>query len=924
MSAGAELAPDGGREPAVLLGREREVAALTAILDQAVLGHGSAMLVRGEAGIGKTTLLAQARRLAEQRGLQVLTCSGVRTEANLPFAGLHQLLRPVLSFLPGLPADQEDLLRAALGLDDSVLADLYRVALATLELLAAVAAKVPVLVVADDAHWLDRPSADVLAFVSRRVSAEPIAVVLSVRDGTGDPFESAGLPCIAVGALDRGSAQALLVRVAPDLAGEARRRLLGEAEGNPLALVELPAAVRSAAPIPGRLPVGDLLRRSFTARVTELPDPARLLLSAAAADAGCSLSELCAAASAVAGRPVTEADIQPAIDARLVRLDGDRVVFSHPLIASAIYQSLTVGDRQRIHRALAQVIPPGDDRRVWHLAASVLGPDDCVGTELEALADRAARRGAVAVSIAALDRAAALLTDKARQADLMLRAAELAAELGRGQLALDLLARADIGQIEPSGHARGLIIREAVRTGPADEGPPVSELVAAARDTRAAGDVGLAAAVLWAAASRCWWTSARRQDRRAVVEAVRELDLSADDPRRIAILSYTVSREQRPDLRRDMMLAGPGQGDLASLRLRASAAENLGDHARAAGLFAVAVRLARRQGRLGVIARLQALQAWASLWSADLDTADILASETERLGSELGQPMWHGAAVLELNLITALRGDYAPARRRLLAALDSEEIRDVRLYHAMALYALSVAALGVGQFHDAYAFLRRIADPADPVSHYGACQWLVGDLAEAAASTGRGEQDAPLIAELASDLRDHPTLAVQYSVLYADVMLASDQTAPARFEAALAVDPGGARLAEARLHLAYGSWLRRHRRMREARIALTRAHDTFTSLGTSGFAYRATRELHAAGGPRRPPGHGDGPRLTPQELQIAQLAARGLSNRQIGEQLFLSHRTVGSHLYHLFPKLGITTRSQLADALKSAGRANPE
>ena len=924
MSAGAEPAAHGAQESTLLLGREREMAALTAMLDQAAVGLGSAVLVRGEAGIGKTTLLAEARRIAEHRGLQVLACSGVRTEANLPFAGLHQLLRPVLSFLPGLPAGQEDLLRAALGLDDSLLADLYRVALATLELLAGVAAKAPVLVVADDAHWLDRPSADVLAFVGRRVSAEPIAIMMAARVGTGDPFDSAGLPSLAVGALDWGSAQALLTRVAPDLTGEARKRLLDDAEGNPLALVELPAAVRSAGPVPGRLPVGDLLRRSFTARVAELPDPARLLLSAVAADAGCSLAELSEAASAAAGRPVTEADIQPAIDARLVRLDGDRVVFSHPLIAASIYQSLTVGDRQRLHRALAQVIPPGNDRRVWHLAASVHGPDDTVASELEALADRAARRGAVTVSIAALDRAAALLTDKARQADLMLRAAELATELGRGQLALDLLARTDIGQIEPFGHARGLIIREAVRTGPADAGTTVDELVAAALDTQAAGDIDLAAAVLWAAASRCWWTSAERQDRGAVVDAVQALNLPPSDPRRIAILSYTVSRERRPDLRGDLMLVGPGRGDLAGLRLRASAAENLGDHAQAAGLFAAAVRQARRQGRLGVIARLQALQAWASLWSADLDTADILASETERLGSELGQPMWHGAAVLELDLVAALRGDYAPAKQRLLAALDSEEIRDVRLYHAMALYALSVAALGVGQVHDAYTFLRRVADPADPVSHYGACQWLVGDLAEAAADIGRGVQDAPLIAELVGDLRDHPTPAVQYSVLYADVMLASDEAAQARFEAALAADPGGSRLAEARLQLAYGSWLRRRRRMREARTALARAHDTFASLGTSGFAYRATRELHAAGGPRQLPGRDGGPQLTPQELQIAQLAARGLSNRQIGEQLFLSHRTVGSHLYHLFPKLGITTRSQLADALKSAEPTNPE
>jgi DNA-binding CsgD family transcriptional regulator len=240
----------------------------------------------------------------------------------------------------------------------------------------------------------------------------------------------------------------------------------------------------------------------------------------------------------------------------------------------------------------------------------------------------------------------------------------------------------------------------------------------------------------------------------------------------------------------------------------------------------------------------------------------------------------------------------------------------VRLFQAMALYALSVAALGVGRCQDAYEYLRRIVNPADPVSHYGVGQWLIGDLAEAAVGIGQAAKDAPMLAELATDLRDHPTSAVRYSVLYADAILASDNAALTRFEAALAADPGGSRLAEARLHLAYGSWLRRHQRMREARSELSQAHDTFTSLGTSGFAYRAIRELHAAGGSRQVRRRDGWSQLTAQELQIAQLAARGLSNRQIGEQLFLSHRTVGSHLYHLFPKLGITTRAQLADALK--------
>jgi AAA ATPase domain len=311
-----------------LVGRPREVAALGSMLGQAVAGRGSAEVLRGEAGVGKTILLSAARSFAPELGLDVLTCSGVRAEAHLPFAGLHQLLRPVLTFLPRIPDTQADLLRAALGLEDRLPADLYQVALATLELLSSAAAKTPLLVVADDGHWLDRPTADVLAFVSRRIAAEPIAVIIAVRDGADDHFGPWRLPDLPVPSLDPASARALLSRVAPDLAVSVRTRLLREAAGNPLALVELSTAKEAAEPPAGPIAIGDLLRQSFTARVADLPSDARLLLSAAASDTTCSLAQLSRAASVITGRPVTEAEIQPAIDARLVRLDGDRVAFT--------------------------------------------------------------------------------------------------------------------------------------------------------------------------------------------------------------------------------------------------------------------------------------------------------------------------------------------------------------------------------------------------------------------------------------------------------------------------------------------------------------------------------------------------------------------------------------------------------------------
>jgi DNA-binding CsgD family transcriptional regulator len=900
------------------LGRQRELATLTSLLDQAAAGSGSALLLRGAAGIGKTTLLAEAQRLAARREMRTLTCSGVRAEARLPFAGLHQLLRPVLGLAAGLPAEQRDLLRAALGLDENVLADLYRVALAALELLAVVAAQAPLLVVADDAHWLDRASADVLAFAGRRIAAEPMAMLFCLRDGADNPFEGSAIPGLVVGALDPDSSRALLDRVAPRLKDEVRDRLLADAAGNPLALTELPATLRPDEPLPDRLPVGDLLRRSFTTRLSELPARTQTLLLVISADSGCRLGELSAAATIVGGSPVHEPDIQPAIDARLVRLSGDKVTFCHPLIAAAIYQSATVGDRQRVHTALARVVPAGDDRRVWHLAAAALGPDVSLARELEALADRATRRGAVTVAIAALDRASSLVTDKAREAELLLRSSECAVELGRGALALDLASRADVGPLEPSGTARLLIIREGVNPGVSGSGVAVADFIEAARAVAAADEADLAAAALWAAASQCWWTSADAGDRLGVAAATQALDLRATDPRRIAILAYTVTADRRPELRGHLLQACADRRDPASLRFMASAAANLGDHALAVRLFGTAVKLARTQGRLGVIARLQALQAWSTLWSGDLDAAAMLADETRRLAGEQNQPMWHGAAMLELALVRALRGDYPHAKEELWRRLASEENRDVRLYRAMAIYALSVAALGVGRYAEAHEYLRRIVDPADDAFHYGAGQWIIADLAEAAIGADRVADSAELLAGLAAELREHPTPAVRFTVLFADAIRADgadESTVMARFQTALATDPGGGELNWARLRLAYGSWLRRHRRMREARDVLAVAQETFIRLGTNGFAYRAARELRAAGGAGQQHGIPGSAQLTPQELQIARLAAQGLSNRQIGGQLFLSHRTVGSHLYHLFPKLSITTRAQLADVL---------
>jgi DNA-binding CsgD family transcriptional regulator/tetratricopeptide (TPR) repeat protein len=906
----ASDATEARRRPTV--GRDREREALGLVIQQAVSGCGTAVVVAGDPGIGKTTMLNDAARVAECAGVRVLRCSGVQAESNIAFAGLNQLLRPVVDRLVNRADGAADLLRAALGLDPSKAADLYRVALATLELLADVAGESPVLVIADDAQWLDQSTLDVLAFISRRISAEPISVVAAMRTGADSSISGSALPQLPLIPLNDMASRRLLDSVAPDLTSSDRERVLRSADGNPLALVELPCTLDQSGPTPGWTPVGELIVASFTARMSELPAPTRLLLLAAALGDDVPLGRLCTAAGTAGAMTVAVGDVQPAVDAGFVTVEGGRVWFGHRLMASAIYQSSTVGDRVAMHAALSNAFGANDDRRAWHAAAAAVGPDDQVARQLEAVAQRSLRRGSLTAATTALERAADLWGDDARRIDVLLAAGGHAAEAGDERRAAALADRvgrhADLDVVQ---QARLLLLREGASPLGGGHDTSVAELTTAASALRHV-DADAAEALVWAAASRCYWTSAGMADRQLVIDTAERLGFSGDVPRRIGTLAYVVDADRRASLYADLLAAESEADDVAGLRSLAMAAEYLGDHDRAARLFGATVTAARRDGALGAVCRLQALQAWASLWAGDLDTVSAIAGETERLADELNQPMWHGAALLVHELAAGLRGDYVGARQRLHVILDSSVARDVRVFHTMALYGLAIGALGAEHFEDAYTYLRRIVDVDSDASHYRARQWVVADLAEAALATGRREECAALVTGLMDEFRDHPTPAVRFTVGYAEALWADDDSA-GQYAAAVSADRGGCEFIGARAKMAYGSWLRRNHRPREARAFIADAHDTLSRLGMASFANRAGRELRAAGGSsvRRTAAT----ELTPQEMQIAQMAAQGLSNRQIGEQLFLSHRTVGSHLYRIFPKLNITARGQLAQAL---------
>lgn len=916
MTTDARPAPDR----TVLLGRDRHREAIAALLAGAVGGTGGALVLVGAPGVGKTALLDAAALCAEADGMTVLRGTGVRSEMDLPYAGLHQLACPLMAHLDQLPASSRELLHAAFGMAPGH-ADRFRVALATLDLMSEAAATRPLLLNVDDAHWLDEPSAAVLAFVGRRLAAEPIGLLAAVRDEAEAPL--ACLPHLRVDELAEGAAQRLLRSAFPDLPAHQRTEILTLAQGNPLALLELPrtlAAGRTTGPVTHPA-LSAVLAACFTSRVDCLPEATRTLLLAAAADPSASADELLAAASAVLGTAVAIGDVQPAIGARLVDLVGGRVVFTHPLIGSAIYQAAAVQDRHAVHRAIAAVVGQTSDRGLWHRAAAALGRDDALADELDQLACRATALGAPAVAVDALDRAAALTGDARRAALRLLTAAERACEIGRAPEALALLARADRRQWDLDGEVRAMVVEELVESTPLGDATRLPAVLALSHRLHDAHADDAAIGLLWNAATKCWRANSGLDERRALLTVAAGLDLPADH-----LLPPTIAACLTPDDKHDATLTllaeSPGGADLAALCWRGCAGLFLAGYPRALEDLTGAIVQARIQGQLALVARLGLAAAQAAIWSGQLARAAAAAQEAQSCAEDIGLAQWADCAEVTMAVVRGLRGDYPHALAVVeRAERDSSSSGD---HYALAdwQHGLGLAALGAGEYERARAHLERILDPQDPACHYGVRLRIVGDLAEAIAATHGRHAAHTATAALLDEVAGLASPGVAIAARYAAAVTAPPRKAADAFDAALAADLTEWPLARARLLLAYGSWLRGGYRPVDARAPLRAARDTFDLLGTTGWARRARAELTATGevsDAGRPPKWSS---LTAQEWQIATMAAAGLTNRQIGQQLFLSHRTVGSHLYHLFPKLGVTARSQLADAL--AELADPD
>jgi len=900
-----------------LIGRGEQLALVREVLSAVATG-GSALLVRGAPGIGKSALLAEAATLAEELGFRVVRTVGVEAESDIPYAGLQQLLRPLLAATgnaggtAGVTGPQRSALQAALGVEEADVPDVFLVGLATLDIVADAAAVAPVLVVADDVQWLDDATASVLAFLARRVGTEPVVMVGAARDGYRSRLNPGEFTTLALEPLAEDEAAALLHDRAPDLPPAARRRLLAEAAGNPLALTELSGVLRASAdPDGSHRPLTERLEHAFTDRLRTLPGRTRTLLQVAALADGSLLAEVFDATRALTGAPVGTADLDPAIQAQLVNLAGTELRFRHPLMRSAIQQSMPAAARQAAHAALAAVLDGHPDRQVWHRAGACATPDESVAAALQDAAARAARRGGIAAAVSALEQAAALSEETGRRVERLLRAADYAVELGRSGTVDRLLDQALTAGLTPRQHATVVWLR-----GSFDEGLPsrpsgVTSLTGLAEEV-AAEDRTLALRILWSAAQLCFWSDPSPAERRGVLAAVDRLALGQVDPWRLAIRAYAAPVECGADVLEHARHFVPAEGDDGrAYRMLSTAALLAGGFDLVRAFSAVAGAGLRVQGRLGLLARTVGADAWSALVLGDLGAAIAATEESRRLARETTQTIMYALMTATAAKLAALRGEGDDALR---LAVEAEGIGlpvGARPVLATAMMARGLAALGAGRFAEAFGHLRRLHDPVDPSFQVALRLTTLGDLVDAAAHCGRLDAAAPIVVELEELAALTPAPVLHADLRMARALLAGEQDAEALFETALRADLATWPLIRARTHLVYGEWLRRQRRSVESRDHLRAARDMFDALGAIPWSERARRELRAAGerSRRRSPDARD--RLTPHELQIVQLAAEGLTNREIGQRLYLSHRTVSSHLHRIFPKLGVVSRGEL-------------
>jgi DNA-binding CsgD family transcriptional regulator len=899
----------------MLLGRDAERARLAELLAGARSGASAALVIRGEPGIGKSALLEDAVAAAD--GMTLLRARGVESESELSFAGLADLLGPVISELGSLPPPQRAALAGALALGPPVPGDRFTTYAATLSLLAAVAERGPVLAAVDDAPWLDAPSREALAFVARRLQEEGVVLLLAAR--SGEPV-GGDLPELVLGGLDAAASAALLGRdITPDVAA----RLFDATGGNPLALLELSALLsdeqrRGAEPIEQPVPVGAGIERAFLHRLDALPEPARRALALAAASESGAIGELAAAGLDVAA-------LEPAEAAGLIVIADGHLSFRHSLLRSVAYRAVPAPEQRAAHRALAGAL--SGERRAWHLAAAAVAPDEQVAAALAEAAGAARARGGPAAAVHAAERSARLTPEAERRAPRLLEAAGDLARVGRPDRAHELLGealelagdprlRADVQHLRALIEARSgaaltaaeLLAAEAERVEPADPVRAAMMTMAAVQPLFEAGEnaPGLATArrghelaeraglppmpaglPLAMALLLC---NERPVARPMLLDAVEWLD-GADDPWALGpVLIFGIGQAfiwmEDHDRARRLLEGGIAQA-------RAWSAPGLMPY----GLLCLC-ELEFRSGR------------WAHAYAA--------GAEAVQLAAETGQVNDKGYSLAVLARVEAALGREAESRSHMASSLEIVDLLGAEIVRGYVACSLGLLELGLGRAEEAVVALEELDRflGARPAGDPAVMQWPP-DLVEAYVRLGRREDAERVLGVFEASARHSGSPWATAAAARCRGLLAPDDALDAPLAAALEHD--GMPFEAARTRLVLGERLRRAGRRVEARAALREALVTFARLGAQPWAQRARTELRASGERVRRGSPTATEQLTPQELQVALEVARGSTNREAAASLFLSPKTIEFHLRNIYRKLGIRSRTELVRAMLSDG-----
>jgi DNA-binding CsgD family transcriptional regulator len=913
------------RSATVLLGRNEECRALDLLVDAARAGRSSSLVIRGEAGVGKTALLDYVAERAS--GCRLERVRGVESEREFAFAGLLQLCGgSTLERAERLVAPQRDALMRAFGLMDGPAPEGFLVGLAALSLLSDVAEEQPLVCLLDDVQWLDSESVSVLAFVARRLDAEPMAMVFVVRDSS-DVQELDGLQELVLSGLGEADARLLLEALMPGgLDEQVRDRIVAETRGNPLALLELPRGLTPAELVGGfglsdGRELSSRVEQSFLRRVQSLPrETQRLLLVAAAEAAG----EAAVVAQAAAELGIDSAAMVPAEDAGLIDF-GPGVRFRHPLMRSAAYHAATPHERRQAHEALASAADPerDPDRVAWHRAHAASGPDESVAAELERSASRAEARGGVAAAAAFLERAAELSPDPANRGTRALAAARLKLDAGAAEAAERLVGVATTSPLEELDRARAERLRAwiAYARTRSSETPPLLSIAAQRLeplDPELARETHLEA--LWTAVR-----GGRSVLDMGVVEAAEAATLSAgQEPTRAIdlLLEAVVARltrgyEPAPVARAVAAIRAEGfrRENLVWCLLACELALDLWEDDVSEAIASAVGGAARESGGLRLVPLALGYSAAHRLLRGEFGVAEQLLEEAETIRAAIRGPYFVTASIL----LAAWRGDREATKKLREAAVEAGRARGEGFAVEIAEWATAVLHNGLGEYADAATAAQRAYDL--DVLGFGGC--VLPELIEAAVRSG-DRAAAELAFERLVERSSTSTTEWACGIEAAGrALLSEGPDAEAHYLEAVE-QLGRSRLIvlHARAQLTYGEWLRREGRRVDARGQLKAAHTAFEVMGARGFAERARHELAATGETVRKRSDDTRDQLTPQEAQIAGLASDRLTNPEIAAQLYLSPRTVEYHLHKVFQKLGISSRRELANAL-SASRSKP-